>query len=170
MILTRRLPFWTVPALAVWVSGCGSDTATSPTSTTTATTSSTGASTVTITVTPSPVSAVASPDGRFAWSGSFVATIANTNTSPITVKSISADLQQATGGIVIVPVTGTDESFRFDVRAPFNRIDVNANMPIPFTFYYTLPNGGRESLVSLSFVVATDEGASGTVTSSVTIQ
>jgi hypothetical protein len=116
------------------------------------------------------VTAIPSPDAGFTWSGSFVATIANTNTSPLTIRSITADLQQSSGGIVITPVTGTDESFRFDVRAPGNRVDVNANMAIPFTFYYTLPNGGREAVVSLSFAVVTDAGASGSVTATVTLQ
>ena len=97
-------------------------------------------------------------------------TVANTNSSPITIKSISADLQQSSAGIVITPITGTDESFRFDVRAPHNRVDTNANMAIPFTFYYTLPNGGREALVTLTFAVATDDGASGNVTTTVKLQ
>ena len=86
------------------------------------------------------------------------------------IKSISADLQQASGGIAIIPITGTDESFRFSVRAPGNRVDVNSSMVIPFTFFYSLPNGGREALVSLSFSVTTDSGASGAVTASVTLQ
>jgi hypothetical protein len=169
MTLTRKQSLWAIPALAFWMAGCGS-TSTSPTSTTTATTSSTGTATVTVTITPSPTTAGGSPDGNYSWAGSFVATISNTNTTPITIKSIAADLQQASGGIVITPIPGTDESFRFDVRAPFNRIDINATMAIPFTFYYTLPNRGREALVNLTFAVVTDDGNSGTVTATVSIQ
>jgi hypothetical protein len=161
---------WAIPALALWTAGCGS-TATSPTTTTTsATTSATGATTVTLTIAPNPALGAVSPDGNYSWSGGFVATINNTNTTPITIKSIAADLQQASGGIVITPIPGTDESFRFDVRAPFNRVDVNASMAIPFTFFYTLPNRGREVLITLTFSVVTDEGNAGTVTATESIQ
>jgi hypothetical protein len=43
-------------------------------------------------------------------------------------------------------------------------------MAIPFTFLYTLPTGGREALVSLSFSVVTDSGAAGSVTATVNFQ
>jgi hypothetical protein len=171
MTLSRNRSLWALPALILFTSGCGSDTATSPTTTSTsATTTTEGTATVTIVITPDPVTANVSPDGGYSWSGAFVATVSNTNTTPITIKSISADLQQSSGGIVIVPLPDTDESFRFDVRAPFNRIDLNSSMAIPFTFFYTLPNRGREALVSLSMSVVTDEGAAGTVSGSVKIQ
>lgn len=167
MTVSRRLSLWALPALVLFTAACGEDTATSPTDTSTTTTQT---ATVTATTNPTTVTAIPSPDAAYAWSGSFVATVSNTNTSPITIKSITADLQQASAGIVITPVTGTDESFRFDVRAPGNRVDVNGNMAIPFTFYYTLPNGGREALISLAFSVTTDAGASGSVTATVNLQ
>jgi hypothetical protein len=99
-----------------------------------------------------------------------VATITNTNTSPLTIKSITADLQQSTAGIVITPIEGTDESYRFEVRAPGNRIDLNGTLDIPFTFYYTLPNGGREAIITVSFAATTDDGGTGTVTTTVSLQ
>lgn len=166
MTLSRNRLLRTWPALILFAGACGKDTTTTPTDTTT----TTATATVTATTSPDPVTVSAPTDAAYAWSGSFVATISNTNTSPITIKSITADLQQSSAGIVITPITGTDESFRFDVRAPGNRVDVNGNMAIPFTFYYTLPNGGREALVSLSFSVTTDAGASGSVTASVKLQ
>ncbi len=166
MTLSRNRLLRTWPALILLAGACGKDTTTTPTDTTT----TTATATVTATTSPDPVTVSAPTDAAYAWSGSFVATISNTNTSPITIKSITADLQQSSAGIVITPITGTDESFRFDVRAPGNRVDVNGNMAIPFTFYYTLPNGGREALVSLSFSVTTDAGASGSVTASVKLQ
>jgi len=169
MTRPRYRLLWALPALLFLASGCDQ---TSPTEdeTTDATTDADGESTVTITITPDPATAVRSPDGDFTWSGSFVATVSNTNDNPITINSITTDLQQSSGGIVINPIPDTDESFRFEVRAPFNRIDTNATMDIPFTFFYTLPNQGRESLVSLSMGVTTDEGVTGTATASVKIQ
>jgi hypothetical protein len=166
MTLSRKLSLWALPALVLWLPGCGS-TATAPTDTTTTTTPAVS----TVTATPEPATVVVSAaGGAYAWTGSFTVTIANTNASPITIKAIAADLQQSSGGIVVTPITGTDEAFRFDVRAPGNRVDVNSNMAIPFTFFYTLPNGGREALVSLAFTVATDAGASGSVTATVNFQ
>ena len=166
--LSRRRLAWAIPVLSLFTAACGDDTTTSADDTSTTTTTAT--STVTVVGTPDPATAVTSPDGNFTWAGSFTATVSNTNTTPITIKSITADLQQASGGIVITPITGTDEAFRFDVKAPFNRVDLNSSMAIPFTFYYTLPNGGREALVSLSVAVTTDEGASGTITATVKLQ
>lgn len=171
MTLSRKLSLWALPALLVWLPGCGS-TATSPTdATATASPTPTPAtSTVTVTTTPTTVTVTPSTDAGYAWSGSFVATINNANASPITIKSITGDLQQSSGGIVVTPITGTDEAFRFTVRAPGNRVDVNSSMSIPFTFFYTLPNGGREAIVSLAFIVTTDSGASGSVTATVNLQ
>jgi hypothetical protein len=170
MTLSRKLSLWALPAFAFW-GACGT-TATSPTdATTTASPTPTPAtSTVTITVDPTTVTATPSSDSNYAWTGSFTATVSNADTSPITIRSITADLQQASGGIVVTPIVGTDESFRFNVRAPGNRVDINGNMAIPFTFFYTLPNGGREAIVSLSFSVTTDLGAAGTVTATANFQ
>jgi hypothetical protein len=171
MTLSRKFSLWALPAFALWMAACGT-TATSPTDATTAAspTPTPATSTVTVTVAPTTVVATPSTDSGYTWTGSFVATVSNANTSPITIRAITADLQQASGGIVITPIVGTDESFRFNVRAPGNRIDSNGNMAIPFTFFYTLPNGGREAIVSLSFSVTTDLGASGSVTATANFQ
>jgi hypothetical protein len=165
MTLSRRHLRRVWPVLFLFAGGCGS-TATSPTDPTT----TTATATVTATASPETVIVAASRDTAYTWSGSFNVTISNTNASPITLKSITADLQQSSAGIVITPITGTDEAFRFDVRAPGNRVDVNGNMVIPFTFFYTLPNGGREAIISLSFAATTDSGGSGSVTTTVSLQ
>jgi hypothetical protein len=175
MSLSRKGLVWALPALlVVFTPACGkddnSDDSLTGSSTTTATTSSTGTATVTVALSPDPVSASASPDGGYSWTGAFTATLSNTNTTPITINSITADLQQSSGGIVITPLPDTDESFRFVVAAPHNRVDTNGNMAIPFTFFYSLPNRGREALVTLTFSVTTDEGATGSVSGKVKLQ
>ena len=172
MTLTRNGLVLALPALFLLTSACGKDdsTSTSATSTTTATTSSSGSATVTIAITPSPVSGRGSSDGSYTWQGAFVATVTNSKSVPITINSIAADLQQSSGGIVITPLPDTDESFRFEVQAPFNRVDTNASMAIPFTFFYTLPNRGREAKVTISLSVTSDEGLTGSATGTVLIQ
>jgi len=166
MKLSRSVFSWALLVLAIFASACGKDTATSPTDVT----PTTPTATVTVTANPETVIAGASTDPAYTWRGSFVATITNTNTSPLTIKSITADLQQSTAGIVITPIEGTDESYRFEVRAPGNRIDLNGTLDIPFTFYYTLPNGGREAIITVSFTATTDDGGAGTVTTTVSLQ
>lgn len=166
MILSRFPLLRALPVVLIFTAACGEDTATTPTETTT----TTATATVTATAAPDTVIVSASTDASYTWRGSFTVTLTNTNTTPITIRSVTADLQQSSGGIVVTPATGTDEAFRFDVRAPGNRIDVNGSMAIPFTFYYSLPNGGRESMVNLAFAVVTDAGGSGSVTSTVSFQ
>ncbi len=166
MKLSRIAILWAVTVVALFTSACGNPSPSSPTDTT----PTPPAATVTVTANPDTVTASASADPAYTWSGSFVATISNTNTSPLTIRSIAADLQQSTGGIVIVPIEGTDELYRFDVRAPGNRIDLSGTLDIPFTFYYTLPNGGREAIITVAFAVTTDAGGTGTVTTTVNLQ
>ncbi|MEO8361615.1 MAG: hypothetical protein ABI672_16390 [Vicinamibacteria bacterium] len=170
MTLSRNRLVWAIPALLLFSGACKKNATTTTTTSTDATTTTDGTATVTMVLTPDPATASVSTDGGFTWQGAFTATVTNTNTTPITINSITADLQQSSGGIVIKPLPDTDESFRFDVRAPFNRIDINGNMAIPFTFFYTLPNRGRESLVTITLAVTTDAGAAGSVASTVKIQ
>lgn len=165
MISSRNRLIWALPALLLVGSGCGKDSPTTPTDTPV-----TDTATVTAIPDPNPVTVTESTNTAYAWSASFVVNVTNTNAAALTVRSISADVQQSSGGIVITPVTGTDESFRFDVRAPGNRVDVNGTLAIPFTFFYTLPNGGREAIISLTFTVGTDTGATGAVTATVNLQ
>lgn len=149
----------------VVLSGCGSDTTTQ--SSTGATSSGSSATTtsslVTATVSPSPATAVVSSDASYSWSTAFTVTLAESKGVGVRVQSLKVDLQQAAGGIVIEPPTGFDESFRFNVSSPSNRVDGNGSLAIGFTFFYTLPNGGREALVTVTFTVVDDNGSSGTV-------
>lgn len=150
-------------ALIVLV-GCGSDTTTqSSTGATSGGSGTTTSSLVTATVSPSPAIAVVSSDASYSWSTSFTVTLAESKGVGVRVQSLKVDLQQAAGGIVIEPPTGFDESFRFNVSSPSNRVEANASLAVGFTFFYTLPNGGREALVTVTFTVVDDNGSAGTV-------
>ena len=171
MTLSRNRLLGAWPLLIVFAAACGESTPTDPTiDGADPAYTATPTQSVTAVASPTVVTVGASPDAAYRYSGSFVVIITNTNTATINLKSITADLQQATAGVVITPIVGTDEAFRFNVRAPGSVIAVNGTLEVPFTFYYTLPNGGREALVSVSFNVATDAGASGTVNTTVTFQ
>jgi hypothetical protein len=45
----------------------------------------------------------------------------------------------------------------------------NGSVAIGFTFFYTLPNGGKEALVTVTFTVLDDNGSAGTVTAEVKV-
>jgi uncharacterized protein YceK len=156
------------------VSGCGSDTTTQ--SSTGSSTGSTGNTTttqnseITWAVSPSPVPAVVSNDSNYSWKGSFTVTLTESKGVGVKVQSLKADLQQAAGGIVITPPAGFDESFRFTVSSPSNRVEGKGSLPLDFTFFYTLPNSGKEALVAVTFTVVDDSGSSATIATEATIK
>jgi hypothetical protein len=165
-----------LPLLALLlVSGCGSDTTTQ--SSTGATSSSGGSdntattpnSEITWTVSPDPAVAVVSSDSSYSWKTGFTLTLAESKGVGVKILSLKADLQQAAAGIVIEPPTGFDESFRFTVDAPGNRIEGSGTIAIGFTFFYTLPNAGKTALVTVTLSIVDDNGSSTTVTAKVNV-
>jgi hypothetical protein len=118
---------------------------------------------VTATVTPDTATAVRSTDPNYTWQGAFTVTLNETAGIVNTVKTLSASLQQSAGGIIIIPPTGLAESYRFDTRAGSPTVPANGNLPIDFVFYYTLPNGGREATITITFSTVDANGGSNTV-------
>jgi hypothetical protein len=156
---------WVATPLAILCSsGCGKDTTTETvTSASTTSTTSTTSAAVTGVADVDPAVARPSSDTAYQWSTSFTVTLTETAGVATTIRSLSADLQQAAGGIVIVPPTGLDESFRFQVRASGNRLDAKGTTTVAFDFSYSLPNGGREALVTVTFNLTDDNGATAQV-------
>jgi hypothetical protein len=149
------------PLLALLLHGCGGDESTTPT---TGASPSPSPSPVTVTVsgvTASGDTATATPssDSRYTWSARFTVTLTETAGVAATVRSLAANLQQAAGGIVITPPTGQSESFRFEVNAGTNALAASSNLPLEFQFFYTLPNGGRQALVTVTFNLVDTNGA-----------
>ena len=141
-----------------------SDNSPSGSSGTTTTTTPAAASPATATATPDPATAVGSSDRNYTWQATFAVALTETAGLVTTVKSLSATLQQAAGGIIITPPTGITETYRYQVRAGTNQIGANATLPVEFDFFYTLPNGGRQALVTLTFNLVDSNGAGTTVT------
>lgn len=159
-----------VPLAVLLLGGCGKD-STSPSSTASP---SPSPSPVTVTVsgvTASGDTATATPssDSAYTWSASFTVTLKETAGVAATVRSLAANLQQAAGGIVITPPTGQAEKFRFNVGAGTNTLPANGELPIDFQFFYTLPNGGRQALVSVTFNLVDTNGAQIQVTATVKV-
>jgi len=143
---------------------CGDDNSSSSTTPSSTTSPSTTTPAATATATPDPSTAVGSSDRGYTWQATFTVTLTETAALVTTVKSLSATLQQAAGGIIITPPTGITETYRYQVRAGTNQIGANGTLPIEFDFFYTLPNGGRQALVTLTFNLTDSNGAGTTVT------
>ena len=151
-----------VPVLVLLLGGCGGDDSTTPT---TGASPSPSASPVTVTVSGVQASgdtatATPSSDSNYTWSARFTVTLAETAGVAATVRSLAANLQQAAGGIVITPPAGQSEKFRFNVNAGSNALPANGSLPLEFEFFYTLPNGGRQALVTVTFNLVDANGAS----------
>jgi hypothetical protein len=168
----RRKVLIGAPLLILALGSCGKDEQASSTtgSSSSTTSTATAAASVTHVVEPDPAPARPSNDPGFEWATSFTVTLTATTATAATVRSLSVDLQQAAGGIIIVPPAGLDEKFRFQVGAPTNRIEGNGTLAISFDFWYTLPNGGREALATLVFSIADDAGAQSQVTAQAKIR
>lgn len=159
--MMRRRDLVVAVPLAALAAACSQDTATD---TSTSATSTTVTPTVTAAADPQPAAAVASTDPAFAWQATFRVTLVESAGAAATVRTLSANLEQAAGGIVITPPAGLDESFRFVVRAESgNRIAANGSLPIDFDFFYSLPNLGREALVTIVLTLVDDASSTSTV-------
>jgi hypothetical protein len=141
---------------ALSVGACGGS-STSPT-TPTASASPTTAPILTIVTNPSPALVTPSTDPAYQWSTSFSLTLTESAGVAVTVRSLSANLQQSAGGIVVTPPTGLAEAFRYQVKSSGNRVDPNGTMTIGFTFLYTLPQPGQEALVTITLNCFDDSG------------
>jgi len=152
--MLRRMTSVAAAAAALAVAACGGSSTTSPTSTTSPSPST--APTITITPTAAPITA--SPDPNYQWSTSFSVTMVESAGVAVTIRSVSATLQQAAGGIIVTPPTGLAEVYRYEVKSPTNRLDANGTLTIAFTFLYTLPQPGQEALVTITLNCYDDAG------------
>lgn len=140
--------------LALSLSACGGSSTTSPSTTATPSPSNPP----TITNTPSAAPVTVSPDPNYQWSTSFTVTMTESAGVAVTIRSISATVQQAAGGIVVTPPTGLSEVYRYEVKSPGNRLPANGTLTIGFTFLYTLPQPGNEALVTITLSCYDDSG------------
>jgi len=139
---------------ALAVGACGGSSTTSPTDTTTPSPSAPP----TITNTPGAAPITASTDPNYQWMTSFTVTMVESAGVAVTIRSISATLQQAAGGIIVTPPTGLAEVYRYEVKSPSNRLGANGTLTIGFTFLYTLPQPGQEALVTITLNCYDDSG------------
>jgi hypothetical protein len=106
----------------------------------------------------------------FPWKTDFVVAIKNNNAVGMDVSAVTVKVQQAISGIVVPSTTSDTEHYTFNMtpESGSKRINANGSTNLDFTVYYALPNGGVESLVTITVALVNDDSASDTKT--VTVQ
>jgi hypothetical protein len=127
---------------------------------------------VTLTATPDPATATASsgmtydvtnPDStvstyEYQYRASFVVTAKENDAHAVDITAVNATVQQASGGIVVTPSGGKSVYSTFDFVASGNHIAANGSVSTTVNVYYTLPNKGKESLVTVAMSFKDDDG------------
>jgi len=150
----RRAARTLLPLLAAaGLGGCSSPTSSTPTLS------------VTLTQSPDPASAsgptgvyytVTNPDStvstlQYQYRTNFTVTIQETGGMALDITQLNAVVQQSAGGIVVPPSGGQQIYYKFNSTASTNHINAKGSADVIFDVYYTLPSGGKEALVTVSF-------------------
>jgi len=96
---------------------------------------------------------------EYHWKTDFSVSLAETQGVGVAITSVSVKVQQATGGIVVVPTNGV-EHYQFLSSASGNRVESHGSASVGFDVLYDLPNGGREALVTVTFSFFDDKNVS----------
>lgn len=126
---------------------------------------------VTLTANPDPASASASSGVtykvtnadsttstyEYANRTSFTVTIKENAGMALDLTAVDLTVQQASGGIVITPSGGETVYFKFNSSASGNTLAKNGTASIGFDVWYTLPNGGREALSTVTIGFKDDD-------------
>jgi hypothetical protein len=92
-------------------------------------------------------------------------------TFPVKLTQASAKVNQASGGIVTSPTGGDTEHSDFVISNASSNSFAGANTSITMTYdiWYTLPSGGKEALITVSFNMTDDAGAGKTFAKTATL-
>ena len=96
---------------------------------------------------------------EYPWKASFTVSLQETGGLAVDITAVNVRVQQASGGIVITPTTGTVEQYQFNSSASGNRLESKGTASVGFEVWYDLPNKGREALVTVAFTFR-DENSS----------
>jgi hypothetical protein len=95
---------------------------------------------------------------EYAWKTSFALTIRETGGLAADITAVNVKVQQASGGIVITPTGGEVEHYQFNSSASGNRVPANGTATVGFEVWYSLPNGGKEALITVGLSFRDDDG------------
>jgi hypothetical protein len=105
---------------------------------------------ITIVATPAEAAAAPSSDPGYQFAASYTLTLTETAGVVATIRTVSANVQQSSGGVVVPPPTGLSVAFRYELQSSGNRIDGNGTATMSVSFSYTLPQPGQEALTSVT--------------------
>jgi hypothetical protein len=113
---------------------------------------------ITIVATPSEAAAGPSSDPGYEWATSYSLSLTETAGVAVTIRSVSANVQQSSGGVVVTPPAGLSVAFRYELKTSGNRLAANGTAAMNVSFLYTLPQPGQEALTSVTFTFVDDLG------------
>jgi len=171
----NRLTATVILSLSVlWLPGCDK-------------TTSTTSSAATFSAVPATATAVASTSGKtftvlgdsthpdriiaYPWQTSFTVNITETVGIGRKITGVSIKVQQASGGVIMMP-TGTDiEHYDYLSQVANNYIAGKGTGTVTFNpVWYWLPNGGREAVVTTTFSFLDDNNSSFSESTTVNVQ
>jgi hypothetical protein len=138
--------------LLLFLTGCGSG------ETPTVTATPTPTPVITIVASPTEAAAGESTDPGYQFAASYTLNLTETAGVAVTIRSVNANVQQSSAGVVVPPPTGTSVAFRYDVKSSGNRLPASGTAAMTVSFLYTLPQPGQEALTSVSFTFVDDGG------------
>jgi hypothetical protein len=115
-----------------------------------------GVAEIELSFSPDPVNAQASTNAEYQWMASFTLTISETAGTGGDIDSLSANLYESAGGIIING--GENDQVQISTDAESNRVEASSNATVDFNCFYTLPGGGHEALVTVTIRFIDDNG------------
>ena len=88
---------------------------------------------------------------EYDWRTYFTVTIHENAGMALDITQLNAQVQQATGGIVVPPSGGGQVYYQFTSNAAVNHINAKGTAAVGYDVLYDLPNLKREALVTVSF-------------------
>lgn len=113
---------------------------------------------ITIVASPTEAAAGASADPGYQFAASYTLNLTETAGVAVTIRSVTANVQQSSAGVVVPPPAGTSVAFRYDVKSSGNRLPASGTAAMTLSFQYTLPQPGQEALTSVTFGFIDDVG------------
>jgi hypothetical protein len=108
-------------------------------------------STIELTASADPVTSVATEAGaEFARTATFDVTVAETAGVAATITNISANLSEASGGVLIGGAEAPE--FAFDVDVETADVSANGSVRVTFNLRYTLASGGSSAAFDVTVV------------------
>jgi hypothetical protein len=154
--------FALVPTLALGLAACSDDSSTDDT------TEPTPTATIEMTVTPDPATAVAAEDQNYTWQVDLEVNFVETGGVGVTISQITFNVQESSGGVVLT--SDEEEVVRGELDVASNYIAANGTNTVGLRLSYTLPNGGREAIVTVTATLQDDNENTGTFQDQITAQ